>query len=186
MFRVLVVYGSTYGQTDRVAHRIAAVLSSAGHMVDIHRADRLPDALWLAAYDGFVVAASVLMGHHQEYVRDFVRRNAPLLNEAPSAFVSVCGAGRGDPPQAQAYIDALLRETGWHPTVTQSFTGAVAYTRYRWWFRWYLKMISRRKWLPTDTSRDWDFTEWDAVDRFAEELAVTLAPAPAKQPVHAS
>ena len=186
MSKVLIVYGSTYGQTDRVAHRIAAVLSSAGQMVDIHRADQLPDALWLAAYDGFVVAASVLMGHHQEYVRAFVRRNATLLNEVPSAFVSVCGAAGDDPPQAQAYIDALLRETGWHPTVTHSFAGAVAYTRYRWWFRWYLKMISRRKGLPTDTSRDWDLTEWDAVDRFAEELAVTLALAPAKQPVHAS
>jgi menaquinone-dependent protoporphyrinogen IX oxidase len=47
-------------------------------------------------------------------------------------------------------------------------------------------MISRRKGLPTDTSRDWDLTEWDAVDRFAEELAVALALAPAQQPVHAS
>jgi menaquinone-dependent protoporphyrinogen oxidase len=185
MSRVLVVYGSTYGQTDRVAHRIAAVLSSAGHVVDIHKADQLPDALWLATYDGFVVAASVLMGHHLEYVRDFVRRNATLLNEAPSAFVSVCGAAGSDPLQAQAYIDALLHETGWRPTVTHSFAGAVAYTRYGWWFRWYLKMISRRKGLPTDTSRDWDLTEWDAVDRFAEELAVTLVLAPAKQPVHA-
>lgn len=186
MFRVLVVYGSTYGQTNRVAHRIAAVLSSAGHVVDIHRADELPDTLWLGTYDGFVVAASVLMGQHQEYVRDFARRNATLLNEAPSAFVSVCGAAGSNPARAQAYIDALLRETGWRPAVTHSFAGAVAYTRYGWWFRWYLKMISRRKGLPSDTSRDWDFTEWDAVDRFAEELAVTLALAPAQQPVYAA
>jgi menaquinone-dependent protoporphyrinogen oxidase len=186
MSRILVVYGSTYGQTDRVAHRIAAVLSGAGHVVDINQADQLPDSLWLAGYDGFVVAASVLMGHHQKYVRDFVRRHAALLNEAPSAFVSVCGAAGGDPPQAQAYIDALLRETGWRPTVTRSFTGAVAYTRYGWWFRWYLKLISRRKGLPTDTSRDWDFTEWDQVEGFAGELAVTLGPAPAKHPAHTS
>ena len=71
-------------------------------------------------------------------------------------------------------------------TVTQSFTGAVAYTRYGWWYRWYLKRISRRKGLPTDTSRDWDFTEWSEVERFAEKLAVMFAPASAKHPVHAS
>jgi len=176
MVRLLVVYGSTYGQTDRVAHRIGAVLSGLGHVVDIHRADKLPEALRLASYDGFVVAASVLMGQHQKYVRDFVRQNATLLNEAPSAFVSVCGAGRNNPAEAKGYIDALLRETGWRPRVATSFTGAVAYTRYRWWLRWYLKAISRRKGLPTDTSRDWDFTEWDEVDRFAEGLAVMLAP----------
>jgi menaquinone-dependent protoporphyrinogen oxidase len=182
MPKILVVYGSTYGQTERVAHRIAAVLSAAGHVVGINKADQLPDSLQLADYDGFVVAASVLMGRHQKYVREFVRRNATLLNEAPSAFVSVCGAAGSDPPQAQAYIDALLRETGWRPTVTRSFAGAVAYTRYAWWFRWYLKLINRRNGLPTDTSRDWDFTEWSEVERLAGELAVTLAPALAKHP----
>jgi menaquinone-dependent protoporphyrinogen oxidase len=128
----------------------------------------------------------VLRGRHQKYIRDFVRRYAALLNNGPSAFVSVCGAAGGDPPQAQAYINALLRETGWRPSVTRSFTGAVAYTQYGWLVRWVLKLISRRKGLPTDTSRDWDFTEWDEVDRFAGELVATLAPPPAKHPSHAS
>ena len=185
MGKILVVYGSTYGQTERVARRMAGILKDAGHAVETHRGDELPDALPLGDYDGFLVAASVLMGHHQKYIRDWVRRYAALLNAAPSAFVSLCGAGRGDRRQAQAYIDALLHETGWCPDVAQSFTGAVAYTRYGWWYRWYLKRISRRKGLPTDTSRDWDFTEWSEVERFAEKLAVMFAPASAKHPVHA-
>jgi menaquinone-dependent protoporphyrinogen oxidase len=175
MSKILVVYGSKYGQTGRVVHRIAGVLRDAGHAVDVYQGDQLPHSLSLADYDGFLVAASVLMGHHQKYIRDFARRHAERLNGAPSAFVSVCGAG-GDPPRAQAYVDALLRETGWRPTVTRSFTGAVAYTQYGWLSRWFLRLISRRKGLPTDTSRDWDFTEWNEVERFAAELAVTLAP----------
>lgn len=182
MSKILIVYGSKYGQTQRVADRMAGILRDAGHVVDIHRGDQLPDALPLGDYDGFLVAASVLMGHHQKYIRDFVRRHATLLNEAPSAFVSVCGAAGGDPPQAQAYIDALLCETGWRPAVSRSFTGAVAYTRYAWWFRWYLKLISRRKGLPTDTSRDWDFTDWNDVERFAGELARALTSPPARSP----
>jgi menaquinone-dependent protoporphyrinogen oxidase len=186
MSKILVVYGSKYGQTERVAGRIAGVLRDAGHVVDIHRGDQLPDGLPLGDYDGFLVAASVLMGRHQKYIREFVRRYAILLNEAPSAFVSVCGAAGGDPPQAQAYIDALLRETGWHPTLVRSFTGAVAYTRYGWWFRWYLKLISRRKGLPTDTSRDWDFTEWNEVEQFAGEVARRLSSPPAQRPSRAS
>jgi menaquinone-dependent protoporphyrinogen oxidase len=184
MSRILVVYGSTYGQTERVAHRISGILRDAAHVVDIYKGDRLPKAMSLTDYDGFVVAASVLMGHHQKYIRDFVRRRADRLNGAPSAFISVCGAAGGDPPQAQAYIDTLLRETGWRPTVTRSFAGAVAYTKYSWLFRWWLQMISRRKGLPTDTSRDWDFTDWNEVERFARELASMLAPA--THPIRAS
>lgn len=101
MSKILVVYGSKYGQTKRVAHRIAGILRDAGQAVDIYRGDQLPAPLPLGDYTGFVVAASVLMGHHQRYIRDFVRRHASLLNQAPSAFVSVCGAAGGDPPEAR-------------------------------------------------------------------------------------
>jgi len=176
MSRILVVYGSTYGQTERVAQRIAEVLRGGHHTVDVHKGDRLPEGLRLGAYDGFVVAASVLQGHHQKYILELVRRHAARLNAVPSAFVSVCGAAGNDLATARGYVDALLRDTGWHPTAVRSFTGAVAYTKYGWVTRWVMRRISRSKGLPTDTSRDWDFTEWNQVERFAEELAVTLAP----------
>ena len=45
MCKILVVYGSTYGQTERVAHRMAGILKDAGHAVETHRGDQLPDAL---------------------------------------------------------------------------------------------------------------------------------------------
>ncbi|MBK6781452.1 MAG: hypothetical protein IPG75_18235 [Gemmatimonadetes bacterium] len=39
-------------------------------------------------------------------------------------------------------------------------------------------MISRRTGRPTDTSRDWDGTDWAAVDRLAGEIG-ELVRAPA-------
>jgi hypothetical protein len=57
---------------------------------------------------------------------------------------------------------------------------------HEWLFRWFLKLISHRKGLPTDTSRDWDFTEWAEVERFAGALAVKLAPPRAERPGRAS
>lgn len=176
MSRALIVYGSTYGQTERVAERIAGTLRDAGFVVDVHRGDRLPTPLSVAAYDGVVVAASVLMGGYQRYICEFVRRHADRLNHSTSAFISLCGAAASDPPRAQGYVDALLRESGWHPTVTRFFAGAVAYTKYSWLLRWWLKRISRRAGLPTDTSRDWDLSDWDEVDRFAGALATSFAP----------
>jgi menaquinone-dependent protoporphyrinogen oxidase len=177
--KILVLYGSTYGQTQRVAEQIAKVVRQGTHRADLVWAARLPEGLELSDYDGIVIAASVLMGRHQRYVREFVRRNAERLNAMPSAFVSVCGAASGDPPRAQSYIDRFLLETGWwRPTVTRSFTGAVAYTRYSLLLRWWLKRISRSQGLPTDTSHDWDFTEWDEVERFARHFAATVAKAP--------
>jgi menaquinone-dependent protoporphyrinogen oxidase len=177
MSRALIVFGSTYGQTERIAERIAGTLRDAGFEVDVHRGDRLPTPLSVGAYDGVVVAASVLMGRYQRYIREFVRLHADRLNHSTSVFVSVCGAAGSDPRRAQEYMDALFHESGWHPTITRSFTGAVAYTRYSWLLRWWLKRINRRAGLPTDTSRDWDFTDWGEVDHFARGLATSFAPA---------
>jgi len=38
-----------------------------------------------------------------------------------------------------------------------------------------MRMISRQEGGPTDTSREFEFTDWDHVDRFAAELADALA-----------
>jgi menaquinone-dependent protoporphyrinogen oxidase len=40
-----------------------------------------------------------------------------------------------------------------------------------------MKTITRRRGGPTDTSQDYEYTDWDAVDRFAEDLAEALEPA---------
>jgi menaquinone-dependent protoporphyrinogen oxidase len=178
MSNILVVYGSTYGQTERIAARISTVLRGAGHAVDVRCGNRLPDGFVPEGYDAAVIAASVLYGRHQRYITAFVRRHAAWLNRVPSAFVSVSGTAGSDPPQAQTFIDRLLDATGWRPGLTRSFAGAVAYTKYSWAIRWWLKRISRSKGLPTDTSRDWDYTDWDEVDRFARRFEAHL-PAPA-------
>ncbi len=179
MSKILIVYGSAYGQTERIAQRLAQGLTQAGHRVTACKGDDLREDLSPASYDGFVIAASVLYGRHQRYVEAFVRRHVDLLNAAPSAFVSVCGAAIGSAPEgprlAQGYADKFLRETGWHARMVRCFAGGLPYTRYGLLVRWMMKMISRRTGRPTDTSRDYDFTDWDEVDRFAQELAETLA-----------
>jgi menaquinone-dependent protoporphyrinogen oxidase len=186
MARVLIVYGTAYGQTERIASEIARVLRKAEHEVSLVRGDRPPAGLALEEYDGVVVAASVLYGRHQRYVERFVRERAVGLNTVPSAFLSVCGAMIGPVPEgervAQGYRERLLAATGWHPTIARSFAGGLPYTRYRPWVRWMMKMISRKIGRPTDTSRDYDFTDWHAVVRFAQQFAGLLPGAPDRLP----
>lgn len=53
----------------------------------------------------------------------------------------------------------------------------MAYTKYGFVLRWITKIISRRRGGPTDTTRDHDMTDWEAVDQFAKRLAEALTPA---------
>lgn len=129
MSKVLIVYGTAYGQTERIAQRIAGALTAAGHTVSALRGDRLATDLALGEYDAFVIAASVLFGRHQRYVRAFVQNHVTRLNVAPSAFVSVCGAMAAAGPKgaslAQGYAEKFLHQTGWRPWTVGSFAGGL-------------------------------------------------------------
>ena len=52
--------------------------------------------------------------------------------------------------------------------------GALAYTRYNRLTRWAMKRIVTKAHGDTDTSRDYEYTDWNDVRRFAGEFAETL------------
>jgi menaquinone-dependent protoporphyrinogen oxidase len=124
------------------------------------------------------------MGHHQKYVRDFVRRHVGLMAARPSAFISVNGHSPESVPEwraaARGYMEKFLEETGWTPRWTAAFSGALRYPRYGLLTRWIMKKISAQSGGPTDTSREYEFTDWEAVDRFAREVADALEVGPAR------
>jgi menaquinone-dependent protoporphyrinogen oxidase len=174
MANILIVYGTRYGQTERVVLEIGRVLGDMGHRVTTIKGDR-PGGFSLDGVDAVLVASSVLYGRHQRYIRNFLRRYATHLNALPSAFASVSGAAAGESAegrkQAQQYVDRLLGETGWRPRMVELVGGAMAYTRYDPVTRWIIRLINQRKGGPTDTSRDHESTNWAAVDRFARGFA---------------
>ena len=178
MARILAIYGTMYGHTEKVVRRMAQVWTARGHDVTVYHATALPREVPLNAYDACVVAASVRYGRHQASVRDVVRGWATRLNAMPSAFVSVCGAMGGSSVEgarrAVHYVEGFLRETGWCPSHVISVAGALVYTRYGLFTRWVMRFISKRTGRPTDTRRDYEFTDWDAVEAFAERFAAAL------------
>jgi menaquinone-dependent protoporphyrinogen oxidase len=185
MANVLVVYGSSYGHTAKVVERIARGLIARGHPVTVWKGDELPAGRSLDDFDAFVIAGSVLFGRHQPYLQQFVREHAGRLNLFPSAFVSVCGALAGTWSQgkkeAEKYVAAFLADSVWRPRQAISVAGALPYTRYGFFTRMMMKAISAWTGRPTDTSRDWEFTDWDAVDLFTAEFAGLLQALPVEE-----
>jgi len=175
---IAIVYGTKYGQTTKIAERMKEVLTAAGHTVWIGCADALSGQFTALDYDGVIIGGSVIAGHHQRYLERFVRAHRDALNGMPSAFFSVSGSAAGAKEQDQAnarrVLVAFLTKTGWHPGTTATIGGAMAFTKYGVFTRMLLKRISRRAGGPTDTSRDYELTDWDQVARFAGEFAASL------------
>jgi menaquinone-dependent protoporphyrinogen oxidase len=140
--------------------------------VELLPAETTPGDLEPAVYDAVMVGASIHYGHHPAYLRGLIRRHRDALATRPCAFFSVslsAGGPRPKPEAAQRYLDKFLRRTGWQPQLTASFAGALKYS--------VMIVIVGLAGGNTDTTQDYEYTDWDAVERFAGAFAQRLTQA---------
>ncbi|HEX9564766.1 MAG TPA: flavodoxin domain-containing protein [Gemmatimonadaceae bacterium] len=176
---ILIVYGSSYGQTAKIARRIAERLQGRQLEVELVDARSAGPTLSPDDYAGVVVGSSLIVRGVQPAVRQFIKRNVATLNRGFSAYFQVsASAGSVDRSGREAAVkvlDGFLEQSGWTPKLKASIAGAVNYTQYGFLLRWYMKRASSRHGGATDTSRDHEYTDWVQVDRFANDVAERVA-----------
>ncbi|HEU4351386.1 MAG TPA: flavodoxin domain-containing protein, partial [Burkholderiales bacterium] len=119
----------------------------------------------LSRYAGVIVGASVHYGHHRASLATFLRRNAVALAACKSAFFSVSLGAK------ERYATKFLRKAGWRPHLSAVFPGALQYSKYGPIKRRVVQAFAAIGGHDTDTSRDYDYTDWSAVERFSEAFA---------------
>ncbi|MFN7922712.1 MAG: flavodoxin domain-containing protein [Bryobacteraceae bacterium] len=186
---VLILYSSGGGHTARIANHLASTMAMLGletHVVDSAKA--APD-MALGDYSGLVALSSVRSGKHGESLTKFITTNVSRLPK-PSLFLSVSltyvtlqdpNASAASKAKASAdvqrLIDEFINETGWRPGRALGVAGDLPYTKYSWLLRLFMKWLVKKSGGPTDTSRDYVFTDWGALDAVAREFAHEVAPA---------
>lgn len=188
--RILIVYGTDHGQAAKVAKRVGERLTERGCLVDIRYGKYFNLDCPILHYDGVVMGASLYMQRHQPYVVDFARAYSPFLDEMKStAFFSVSAAAgshrESDRRGARECVERFIDRTGWTPDMVNCVGGAINYTQYGPIEKRLMQLIALIEGADTDVSRDYEYTNWDEVDRFAidyfDSLGVEVAPAPSPE-----
>ena len=195
--RVGVFFATREGHTQRIADRIAADLRTLGFDVDLLPV-RHPLPFSLSNYSAAVLAASVHGGSHEKEMVQFVKDHRTGLEGMKTAFLSVtlseAGAERQDatPVEHAQFVqdvDMMLgkffKETKWLPTRSKPVAGALLYTHYNFLLRLIMRQIAKKAGAATDTSRDYDYTDWVGLDNFVAKLAEGIQSSPT-QAVHAA
>ena len=77
-------------------------------------------------------------------------------------------------PEVQRHVadiaNRFVSEAGWHPSVIKIVAGALPYTRYNWFKRWLMRRIVAKAGGDTDTSRDYEYTDWVDLRAFAQQF----------------
>ncbi|MGI9302901.1 MAG: flavodoxin domain-containing protein [Gammaproteobacteria bacterium] len=173
MAKILILYGTTEGQTRKIAERAAEIVGDSGHAVNV--ADGTSEVQPAGCYDAVIILASVHQGKHQASITHYVKSNFSMLERIPTAFLSVSLAAASPEPQgrteAAKYMqDFLEQETGWTPDRSHCVAGALRYTRYDFFKRLIMRMLARHAGAQTDTTQDYEYTDWDDVTRFVEHF----------------
>lgn len=169
--RISLYYGSTEGQTARIAAFIEARLRGMGHQVDAFDASRLDAGHRMAPSDIVIVAASLHLERYQASVEHLVRNNPDALR---SVFISVSLSAAGDEADranVERCAAGFLERVGWRPDRVEHVAGAFRFTQYDFFKRLALKYIAYRKGQPTDTNRDYELTDWPRLEAFIDQLA---------------
>jgi menaquinone-dependent protoporphyrinogen oxidase len=181
MARILVLYSTSEGQTAKIARAIAMRLRFDDIVADVVKAgtnDPRP-----SNYDGIIVAGSLHTGGYQKPIASWLRAHVSELGGRPTAFVSVCLAVLSKQEKARDEARAIPRRfvdgLGWRPTVIKVVAGALPYTKYNIFTRWIMKRIVSGAGGDTDTSRDYEYTDWNDLSDFADRFAALVTSATA-------
>jgi menaquinone-dependent protoporphyrinogen oxidase len=177
--KLLIVYGTTEGQTHKISRFLADHLMERGHQTLVVNATEPTQSADPRDFDAVIIAASVHAGSYQSAIAHYVREHLAAIDARPNAFLSVSLAAAG---QDEEDIEGLRKcvanfthQTGWTPHRIHHAAGAFRYTAYDFLKRWAMKYIAYRKGGPTDTSRDYELTDWDDMTRFVDSFIKSSA-----------
>ena len=171
MKNTLIVYSSIDGHTKKISTKIAEYLSESNN-VDL--ASLLEaKTLSLKNYQQIIIGASIRYGNYRKDLFEFIEKNLDDINEKENAFFSVNVVARKsekNTAESNPYVNKFLKATKWKPKSLDVFAGVVDYPIYNFFDKFMIKLIMWITSGPTDTKARFEFTDWERVKGFAEDL----------------
>lgn len=166
---ILILHSSVDGHTRSICEYLQRRLAQCGALVSLHSLEEFVPAGHAPAL--VIIGASIRYGHHRPALRRLVEQHRDWLGARHSAFFSVCLTARKpgkDTPDGNAYVRTFLHRSTWQPDLAAVFAGKLDYARYSWPDRLMIQLIMRLTGGPTDPASCICYTDWQAVERFAE------------------
>ncbi|MDC8774437.1 flavodoxin domain-containing protein [Roseateles albus] len=182
MLPVLIAYGTTEGQTRKVAEFIAERLRIRGHQVDLlDTASAAADQV--QPFQLAVIACGSLhLDRHQSSLAHFLKSNQAWLQTLPLAFFSVSlSAAMSDADsrkEAQQAADHFMLQCDLQPLLTRCVAGALKYTQYDYFKRMMMRLIASHQGQSSDIGHDHEYTDWPQLEADLDQFLNTAGLAP--------
>ena len=161
MKKILLTYSTVDGHTKTICEKILSYSKTS--QVDVMPID---SSINIRDYDTVVIGASIRYGKYREEIFEFIKENEELLNSKDNAFFSVNVVARKEnknKPETNPYLIKFLNKISWQPKILDVFAGKIDYPKYKFLDKYAIKFIMWITKGPTDTSKVYEFTDWNRV-----------------------
>jgi menaquinone-dependent protoporphyrinogen oxidase len=171
MKSALIIYSTTDGQTLEICRKILSNLdekdsSEIKHISKIEEYD-------LHSFDQIIIGASIRYGKHKPELYEFIEKHSTLLASKDNAFFSVNVVARKpekNTPETNPYMQKFLDLSSWKPKKLAVFAGKIDYPKYKFIDKQMIRLIMWITKGPTDIKNTYEFTNWDDVNDFSNQL----------------
>jgi len=169
MHKSLILYSSIDGHTKSICKKISEHMNN--DEVDIFSISE--EFINLDEYKTIIIGASIRYGKYRKELYKFISKNKDLLDKKNNAFFSVNVVARKsnkNTPETNPYLIKFLKNIDWMPKRVGVFAGKIEYPKYNFFDKYAIKFIMWITKGPTNTLETYEFTDWEKVKAFAENL----------------
>ena len=170
----LVVFGTRYGSTAKIAEEIGTVLSDEGFKVRVVNAakDTISD---ISEFDIVIVGSGIKMGKWTKETLDFLKKFEADLSHKKVALFASCGYSREPEKVDEARENFLIKVADKYPSIKPVslglFGGVFSFDKYgfveKLLFRGIKKDLENQ---GVDTRKPYDFRDWEEIREWTKEL----------------
>lgn len=174
--KYLLLYSSRFGQTYKIAQKLKEQWERNSQdvtMLDLNDAAKINPK----EYDKVIIGASIRYGHYSPRLYWWTQKNEQILNNMPTAFFSVsilATKPNRNTPESHTYTRKFFDRSFWHPQIKAIFAGELDYTKYNIIDRYLMKMVMGMNKGETDFNNKIEFTNWQEVKKFGEEVLLLM------------
>ena len=171
MFKFLIIYSTTDGQTKNICERIKN-LSKENENIKIVSLNQIFNQD-ISSYEEILIGASIRYGKHNKKIYSFISSNKNILESKKTSFFSVNVVARKpekNSPETNPYMIKFLKKSTWNPYRLAVFAGKVDYPSYSFFNKLVIRFIMYLTKGPTDTSKSYEFTDWKKVEEFSKSI----------------
>ncbi|WP_375323684.1 flavodoxin domain-containing protein [Flagellimonas sp. GZD32] len=166
--KILIIYGTAEGQTQKIARFMANILMEEGHQTETANAAENPPSP--ERFDAILIGSSIHLNKYKSSIKTYIKENVATLNQKSTGFFSVslamASSNIEEHEEVKGITKSFLTKTNWNPDHIYYMAGALKFTKYDYLKKMTMRTIAKkeRPGVEIDINSNYEYSDWKKIE----------------------